>query len=327
MDQTLREVIEHYVARGYSLATLTPDARATLVCDGSELRLRLEGRWVRIEGEPAAPAPPPARPSRRRVPWLALLAAAIAGAASAALVAVALLLLTDDGELADSVARPTATASPTAAPTSTAPPTATATVEPVPTSTAPPTATATVEPTPTATAAPTPTAPAIETVLLVGDQLLGPGADAIVIEQASDAEPFYVVVFEGDASTIGPALGASSLLAPGSHAQLSVRLVRPIEDGEQVWVALHLEQNGNTSFDGPAVDRARVEGVTGSRGPQGQVAARIGVTVGAPIPPVSGGAGSLAAPRRAPAAAIALLTALALAAPLAARARSRGGRP
>lgn len=323
MDPTLREVIEYYVARGYALATLTPDARATLLRAGSELRLRLEGRWVRIE-ESLAPQAAPATPATRaRGPWLGLLAAALAVASVATVVAVALLLVAGDDEPGDTVARPTETATPaTATPSPTASPPAT----PTSTATAEPSPTVTATPSPTATPPVTPTVPAIETALHVGDQLLGPRADAITIEEASDAEPFYVVVFGGDASVIGEALGASALLAPGTHGQVSVPLRRPLEDGEQVWVALHSEQNGNTSFDGPAIDRARTEGVTGSRGPQGQVATRIGVTVGAPVPPVSGGAGAAGGPSGAPLALVVMLAAAALAIPIVVRAAGNARR-
>ena len=285
MDQTLREVIAYYVDRGYSLAALTPDARATLVRGDAELRLRRDGRWVRIEEQPGPAAPALARAQPRRAPRLALLAATLAGFSSAALVVIALLLLTDR-DAPDSVASPSPSASPTAVAQT-----------PSPTRTATPTATATPAPTaePTFTPTPGPT-PATETVLLVADQLLGPGARSIVVERASNAIPFYVVVFEGGASALGAPLAASALLAPGSHSDVAIQLPRPLEDGDRVWVALHREQNGNSSFDGPAADPPLTEGVRGPRGPQGQVATRIGVTVGAPTPPLSGPGGAASGP-------------------------------
>ena len=311
MDQTLREVIAYYVDRGYSLAALTPDARATLVRGDAELRLRRDGRWVRIEEQPGPAAPALARAQPRRAPRLALLAATLAGFSSAALVVIALLLLTDR-DAPDSVASasPTAVAQ-TPSPTRTATPTATATPAP------------TAEPTFTPTPGPT---PATETVLLVADQLLGPGARSIVVERASNAIPFYVVVFEGGASALGAPLAASALLAPGSHSDVAIQLPRPLEDGDRVWVALHREQNGNSSFDGPAADPPLTEGVRGPRGPQGQVATRIGVTVGAPTPPLSGNGGAASGPpgpQGPPATLLAALAALAALTPLAARRYAR----
>ena len=123
------------------------------------------------------------------------------------------------------------------------------------------------------------------------DQGLGPDATSLRIEEAAHAAPFYVVAFEGDATAIGPALGSTALLPAGEHTHIDLPLPRPAADGERLWIALHLEASGNSSFDGPSVDPALTEGVAGSRGPQGQVAVRIAVNVGAPTPPVSGGQG------------------------------------
>ena len=277
MDQTLREVIAYYVDRGYSLAVLMPDAHATLVRGDAELRLRRDGRWVRLQEQPGPAAPALAQAQPRRAPWLALLAATLAGFSSAALVVIALLLLTDR-DAPDSVASSSPSASPIAV-AQTPSPTPIAIAIASATATSAPTA----EPTFTPTPGPTP-APPTETVLLVADQLLGPGARSIAVERASNAIPFYVVIFEGGASSLGAPLAASALLAPGSHSDVAIQLPRPLEDGDRVWVALHREQNGNTSFDGPAADPPLTEGVPGPRGPQGQVATRIGVAVGAPRP-------------------------------------------
>ena len=223
---------------------------------------------------------------------------------------IALLLLTDR-DAPDSGASPSPGASPTPV-VQTPSPTRTATATPAPTA----------EPTFT----PTPPPPA-ETVLLVADQLLGPGARTIVVERASNATPFYVVVFECGSSELGAPLAASALLAPGSHADVAVQLPRPLEHGDRVWVALHREQNGNTSFDGPAADPPLTEGVRGPRGPQGQVATRIGVTVGAPMPPLSGSGGAAGGPAGPPASLLVALVSLALLAPLAARRYARAGLP
>lgn len=341
MDQTLREVIEYYVARGYALASYSHDARATLVRGGAELRLRLEGRWVRIEQQPAPSAASGSRSEGVR--WRALLAAALAASASAALVALALLLLSgDDSPASVTTPSPSPTAavqSPSPAPQETASPVASpspsaASRPPAtssPTGTPTPTATPSLPPSPT----PSPTAvpPPIGTVrseLLVADQLVGPGGRAIVVQRASHGASFYVVLFEGDASGLGAALAASALLAPGSHAAIAIELPRPLEDGDRLWVALHEEQNGNSSFDGPAADPPLTEGVAGPRGPQGQLATRIGVTVGAPIPPVAGNGDAVSGSTRAqppqgpPLTLLAALIAAALLAPLAARRHNPG---
>ena len=309
MDQTLREVIEYYVARGYALASYSPDAGATLVRRRAELRLRREGRWVRIEGQPAPAAPALAGASTRRAPWLALLAAVLAGFGSAALVVIALLLVTDDDA-------PAGVASPSPTSVVQAPP-----PTPTPATTSTPTATPTPGLPPTTTPTPTAVPPPIGATLLVADQLLGPGARTIIVERASNAKEFYVVVFEGGAAELGAPLAASALLASGSHGDVAVHLPRPLADGERVWVALHHEQNGNTSFDGPIADPPLTEGVPGPRGPQGQVAIRIGVTVGAPSPPVSGSGGEAFAssePHGPPRGVLTALAAVALVGPLAA---------
>ena len=228
-----------------------------------------------------------------------------AAVAAAALVLIAFAVLLDDGA-PSTVATPVPTLPP--APTL---PTATATPTPTPMATA--------TPTQTPPATPRATPPALITALVVRDQLLGPGSWQIVVEEAGHDAPFYVVVYAGDASTFGSPLAASALLAAGTHTHIPVPLPRLAEDGKELWVALHAEQSGNTSFDGPAVDGPLTEAATGSRGPQGQVAARIAVVVGAPAPPVSGGGAVLREPGAVSHALLALLAASAALTALSAR--------
>ncbi len=303
MDETLREVIEYHVREGYELATFTPP-RATLVRGGEVVRLRLDGRWVRFE-EAAEPPREPAAVAAGgawAAGWLAFVLAGAAAVAAAALVLIAFVVLFDGDGAPSTVATPVPTLSPT--PT-------------LPTATLTPTATA--SPTPTPTPTPTATPPALITALVVRDQLLGPGSREIVVEEAGHDAPFYVVVYAGDASTFGSPLAASALLAAGTHTHIRVPLPRLAEDGEELWVALHAEQSGNTSFDGPAVDGPLTEAATASRGPQGQVAARIAVMVGAPAPPVSGGGAVLREPGAVSHALLALLAASAALTALSAR--------
>ena len=307
MDETLREVIEYHVREGYELAAFAPP-RATLVRGGEVVRLRLEGRWVRFE-QAAEPAAGPAAVAARgawAAGWLAfVLGGGGAAAAAAALVLIAFAVLLDDGA-PSTVATPVPTLPP--APTL---PTATATPTPTPMATA--------TPTQTPPATPRATPPALITALVVRDQLLGPGSRQIVVEEAGHDAPFYVVVYAGDASTFGSPLAASALLAAGTHTHIPVPLPRLAEDGKELWVALHAEQSGNTSFDDPAVDGPLTEAATGSRGPQRQVAARIAVVVGAPAPPVSGGGAVLREPGAVSHALLALLAASAALTALSAR--------
>ena len=269
MDETLREVIEYYVREGYELATLSTGGSATLARGPERIRLRLDEGWVLFDETPAAE---PAEQERSRAAgWLAfvLAAAAAIGAAGLVLIGFALLFEGDDD-----APDPLASATPSATPSATV--AATATAPPTPTPTATPTAT---------------TVPPVVTALVASDEIIGPGGRRIIVDEVRHDAPFYVVIYSGDASGLGMPLAASALLAAGTHTEVVVPLPREAMDGEQLWVALHEEQNGNASFDGAAADRVLTDALTGSRGPQGEVAARITVSFGAPTPPLSGSGG------------------------------------
>lgn len=130
------------------------------------------------------------------------------------------------------------------------------------------------------------------TSLTVADQTAQSGATSIVVEKASYAQPFYIVVHEGSATQFGPVVGNSPLMQPGEYTNVVVPLQRAVAGGEYLWPMLHTENNGNGVYDDAATDKPIADAAAGNAAFGGVMTFPLQVTVQAsPAPAAAGNAG------------------------------------
>ncbi|MEX2228229.1 MAG: hypothetical protein WEB13_01190 [Dehalococcoidia bacterium] len=99
--------------------------------------------------------------------------------------------------------------------------------------------------------------------LTAQDQPL-PTANQVSVRVASHSAPFYVVIHEGGADAFGAVIGSSALMPAGLYANVVVPVSRSLANGEYLWPMLHTEDNGNTTYDGVAIDAPLIAGATGN---------------------------------------------------------------
>ena len=121
---------------------------------------------------------------------------------------------------------------------------------------------------PTSPAATTPSAtvaPNGQCVLTVIDQDVA-GKSQIVIPRSTQGRAGYIVIHESStAGAPGPVIGSTSYQPAGTvYTNLAVGLDRPAKAGEILWPMLHTEDNGNTTYDGAAVDLPTVDAACGN---------------------------------------------------------------
>lgn len=106
-----------------------------------------------------------------------------------------------------------------------------------------PVATATVSPPPEKTA----TAPARigGNLIYVPEQTPG---RLVTVAQVGVEQPGYVVIHRAEGGKPGTIIGASSLIAAGDHANLTVTLTQGTADGQSFFAMLHRD-NGDGQFD------------------------------------------------------------------------------
>jgi hypothetical protein len=84
----------------------------------------------------------------------------------------------------------------------------------------------------------------------------------------------YAVAYGDTDGAPGPILGATEYLAVGEHADVEIRLERPLSSGRTtVWVIVHAEDGSNETFEFP-------EGDPPVSGAGGAIAVPIEVDVG-----------------------------------------------
>jgi plastocyanin len=155
-----------------------------------------------------------------------------------------------------------------------------------------PAATAT---TPAATATSTPTNGVCN--LTVADQVLPSGSKQLVVTKGQQGQAGYIAIHESSASGgPGPVIGFTSYEPAGSvNTNVTINLDRPFKDGETVWAMLHTENNGNTTYDGAAVDLPTVDANCGNPKTANIVTFPFKLTAAA-APPGAPGTGSGVAP-------------------------------
>jgi plastocyanin len=121
---------------------------------------------------------------------------------------------------------------------------------------------------PTAPAATTPTATTPsngQCVLTVKDQDV-PGTKQIIIPRSTQGRAGYIAIHESSATGApGAVIGITSYQPAGAvYTNLAVGLDRPLKAGEVLWPMLHTEDNGNTTYDGAAVDLPTVDAHCGN---------------------------------------------------------------
>lgn len=77
---------------------------------------------------------------------------------------------------------------------------------------------------------------------------------SVLVDDAVLTAGGYLVVHDDDCGQPGRIIGVSALLTPGEHRDLAVRLTTPLTTSSQVFLMLHAEDNGNTTFDYPDGD-------------------------------------------------------------------------
>jgi plastocyanin len=125
--------------------------------------------------------------------------------------------------------------------------------------------------------------------LTVADATVAANTKELVVPFAQQARAGYVAIHEASASGgPGPVIGFTAQLAPGSqNTNLKVPLDRALKDGETVWAMLHTEDNGNTAYDGAAVDKPTVDASCGNSATGNIVTFQVKAKF-APAPPTVG---------------------------------------
>lgn len=130
------------------------------------------------------------------------------------------------------------------------------------------TTTPTAEPTtPPATATPSVTTiPNGQCVLTVADATVAPGTKQITISKSRQGRAGYIAIHEStSAGAPGPVIGITAFQPAGTvYNDLTVSLDRALVDGETLWPMLHTEDNGNTTYDGAAVDLPTIDAACGN---------------------------------------------------------------
>jgi len=80
--------------------------------------------------------------------------------------------------------------------------------------------------------------------------------EAVTVRDVDLEHQGYVAIYDGSSGAPGDLLGVSSLLPAGPHEDVEVELDGPLGDRTEAFVIVHNEDNGNSSFDAPAADRA-----------------------------------------------------------------------
>jgi plastocyanin len=126
--------------------------------------------------------------------------------------------------------------------------------------------------------------------LTVADQVLPSGSKELVVAKAQQGRAGYVAIHESSAAGgPGAVIGFTSYLAGGSvNNNLRLSLDRPLKDGETVWAMLHTENNGNTTYDGAAVDLPTVDTTCGNPKTANIVTFPLKITLTAPGAPATG---------------------------------------
>jgi plastocyanin len=118
--------------------------------------------------------------------------------------------------------------------------------------------------TPVATTPPT-TASNGQCVLTVKDEAVA-GTKTIIIPKSTQARAGYIAIHESSATGApGTVIGVTAYQPAGTvYTNLAVGLDRVLKDGEVIWPMLHTEDNGNTTYDGAAVDLPTVDAACGN---------------------------------------------------------------
>jgi hypothetical protein len=64
----------------------------------------------------------------------------------------------------------------------------------------------------------------------------------------------YIAIHSDQGGSPGPVLGVSGLLNAGELKDVRVKLTKPLTKSANVWPMIHLEDNGNTTYDFPNGD-------------------------------------------------------------------------
>jgi hypothetical protein len=77
---------------------------------------------------------------------------------------------------------------------------------------------------------------------------------AVKIPEAYLKAKGYIAIHADAGGAPGPVLGASDLLDAGEVKNVRVKLKTPIDKSADVWPMIHIEDNGNTTYDFPNGD-------------------------------------------------------------------------
>lgn len=84
---------------------------------------------------------------------------------------------------------------------------------------------------------------------------LGDG-HSVLVEEATFAQPSgWIVIHTDVGGAPGPIIGVSPLQPPGHHVNVTVALKATVAVSSNLFVMLHTEDNGDTTFDYPAADQ------------------------------------------------------------------------
>ena len=77
---------------------------------------------------------------------------------------------------------------------------------------------------------------------------------AIKVPEAYLKEKGYIAIHSDQGGAPGPVIGVSDLLPAGEAKNVRIKLTKPLTASAAVWPMIHIEDNGNTTYDFPAGD-------------------------------------------------------------------------
>ena len=77
---------------------------------------------------------------------------------------------------------------------------------------------------------------------------------AVKVPEAYLKEKGYIAIHSDQGGAPGPVIGVSDLLPAGEAQDVRIKLTKPLKASAAIWPMVHVEDNGNTTYDFPNGD-------------------------------------------------------------------------
>ena len=77
---------------------------------------------------------------------------------------------------------------------------------------------------------------------------------AVKVPEAYFKDKGYIAIHADAGGAPGPVIGVSELIPAGEAENVRIKLTKPLKDSADVWPMIHLEDNGNSTYDFPNGD-------------------------------------------------------------------------